>query len=358
MVSEKDVMEALKQVMDPELGRSLVELNMVRDVKIGTDGQVSFTLALTVPSCPMRNQMAEQARKALRALPGVSDARVDFGSMTAEERQALLGGRYQAALPKLAAFNKIGHLIAIMSGKGGVGKSSVTALLAVSLSRAGKKVGILDADITGPSIPKLFGLPPGGLRGGEQGMLPAITRAGIKVVSANLMLKSEDTAVIWRGPMISGLIKQFWTDTLWGKLDYLLVDLPPGTSDAALAVTQNLPLNGVVLVTTPQDLAALVVKKAIHMLEQVQIPVVGVVENMSYFLCPDTGKRHDIFGPSHLDEIGALINAPLSTRLPIRPEVAVLSDAGKVEEVLVDEMRVFAEQFAQLALQPAPRPVP
>jgi Mrp family chromosome partitioning ATPase len=346
MLTQNEVMSALRQVMDPELNRSLVELNMVRELEISPSGEINFTLTLTIPSCPMRNQIMAEAREALMALPGVKSVKIKLGAMTPEERRAVLG-RSEPVMPKLNQFNKIGSVIAVMSGKGGVGKSSVSALLAVSLARRGFKVGILDADITGPSIPRLFGLPAGGLRGGEQGFLPAVTRRGIKVVSANLLLKSEDTAVIWRGPMISGVIKQFWSDTLWGRLDYLLVDLPPGTSDAALAVTQNLPLNGVVLVTTPQELATLVVRKAVHMLEQVNVSVLAVVENMSFFVCPDTGKRHEIFGPSHLDETVQATGALYSTRVPINPEVTARCDSGQVEELVVAEMDELALQVVE-----------
>jgi Mrp family chromosome partitioning ATPase len=272
----------------------------------------------------------------------VSEVEVVFGAMTPEERRAALGAAVPA-LPRLNQFNKVSHLVAIMSGKGGVGKSSITSLLAVTLARQGYKVGILDADITGPSIPKLFGLPPGGLRGGEQGILPAVTRLGVKVISTNLLVKAEDTAVIWRGPVISGAIQQFWTDVLWGKLDYLLVDLPPGTSDAALTVLQSLPLTGVVLVTTPQDLAALVVRKAMAMLAQLNIPILGVVENMSYFECPDCGGVHEIFGPSHLAEIEEAAGRPLpSLRLPVRPEFAALADNGKIEEAKSKEFEQSA----------------
>lgn len=343
--TSKDILDALRRVMDPELNRSLVDLNMVREVKIDSNGAVRFTLALTIPSCPMRNTMAEEARQVLLALPGVTSVEIAFGAMTPEERRSVLG-RVEPSLPRLNVFNRIDQVIAVMSGKGGVGKSSVTAMLAVALASAGKRVGILDADITGPSIPKMFGLPPGGLRGNDQGILPAVTRSGIRVVSTNLLLQAEDTAVIWRGPMISSTIKQFWTDTLWGRLDVLLVDLPPGTSDAALAVTQNLPLTGVVLVTTPQELAALVVRKAIHMLEQVNVPVLAVVENMSYYPCPETGKPHYIFGPSHLEETVAATGAELSARVPIDPDLTQGCDSGQVESLRSPALEELAKQMA------------
>jgi Mrp family chromosome partitioning ATPase len=337
MPTEQEIMNSLRQVLDPELGRNLVELGMIHDLVISPEGPVNFTMALTVPGCPMREQMAGNARKVVKALPGVSEVNIEFRAMTEEERKVVLGGG-APALPKLNIFNQVKQVIAIMSGKGGVGKSSVTSLMAVTLARQGKKVGILDADITGPSIPKLFGLPAGGLRGGDQGILPAVTSTGIKVISTNLMVRQEDLPVVWRGPLISGTIRQFWTDTLWGKLDYLLVDLPPGTSDAALAVAQNLPLDGVILVTTPQDLAAMVVRKAVRMLQDLNIRILGVVENMSYYRCPDTGHLHYVFGPSHVEELAAATGVDVWGQLPIDPEIATRCDAGRTEDIHLPEM--------------------
>jgi Mrp family chromosome partitioning ATPase len=275
--------------------------------------------------------MASNARAAVKTLPGVTDVFTGFREMTDAERSAAFNRAQAPQLPKLKLFNQIKQVIAVMSGKGGVGKSSVTAALAVGLMRKGQKVGILDADITGPSIPRLFKLPSGGLRSSEQGMLPAVTKTGIKVVSTNLLLPEEDLPVVWRGPMISAAIRQFWGEALWGKLDTLLVDLPPGTSDAAIAVVQNLPLNGVVLVTTPQELAAMVVKKAVRMLTELKVPILGVVENMSYFRCPDYGKEYHIFGPSHADEVAAKAGVAVWARLPIDPTLAELFDTGRAE---------------------------
>lgn len=330
MINNDEILEALKKVFDPELGRSIVELGMVRDLQISDLGAVNFTLALTIPGCPMKAQMERDARMALMALSGVSDVKITFGAMTEDEKKAIFS-KGKPELPKLNKFNQVQKVIAVLSGKGGVGKSSVTAMLACELARSGKKVGILDADITGPSIPRLFGLPPGGLRGNDQGILPAVTSLGIKVVSINLMIPNEDAAVIWRGPMISGTIQQFWRDVLWGKLDFLLVDLPPGTSDAALTVMQTIPVNGVVLVSTPQELAGMVVRKADSMLKQLKMPVMAVVENMSYFVCPDCSKRHEIYGPSHVDALAKSVETDVTVRLPIDPTLAALADTGKIE---------------------------
>lgn len=346
MPTTAEIMEVLTRVNDPELGRNIVELNMVRDLKIDKTGRVEFTLALTIPGCPLKNQMEQDARKVLMALPGVTEVKINFSAMSDEERQKLFG-QSRPSLPKLNQFNKVKKVIAVMSGKGGVGKSSITAVLASTLAKDCRKVGVLDADITGPSIPKLFGLPAGGVRGSEQGILPAITSEGIKAMSTNLLVPNENAAVIWRGPMIAGTIKQFWTDVLWGDLDVLLVDLPPGTSDAALTVMQSIPVNGVVLVSTPQELAAMVVRKADSMLKQLNIPVLAVVENMSFFPCPDTGKPHYIFGPSHVEELAESVGADQFVRLPLDPRVAKLGDAGKVGEVEMPELAPIVKKILE-----------
>jgi hybrid cluster-associated redox disulfide protein len=235
------------------------------------------------------------------------------------------------------------HVVPIMSGKGGVGKSLVTGLLAVGLRRAGYKVGILDADITGPSIPRLFGLTePLGIESdpntpaGTQPrplMTPAVTRSAIEVVSANLLTDKEDTAMIWRGPILSGVIRQFYEQVLWSDLDFLLIDLPPGTSDAPLTVLQSLAVDGVVLVTMPQKLATMIVRKAANLIHQLKKPILGVVENMSYFVAPDTGKRYDVFGPSYADQVAELAGAPMLGRIPINTHLVEKADAGLVEEI-------------------------
>jgi hybrid cluster-associated redox disulfide protein len=239
---------------------------------------------------------------------------------------------------------KIAHIVPVMSGKGGVGKSLVTALIALGLRRRNLGVGILDADITGPSIPKIFGLrepmriEPDPSRTTPQGqpqplMTPSMSRSAIEIVSANLLTEKEDTAMIWRGPILSGVIRQFYEQALWSDLDVLLVDLPPGTSDAPLTVVQSLDIDGVVLVTMPQALATMIVRKAANLVHQLQKPILGVVENMSYFVAPDTGKRYDIFGPSYADAVAELARAPVLARIPIDPRKAELADSGHVEEI-------------------------
>jgi Mrp family chromosome partitioning ATPase len=242
--------------------------------------------------------------------------------------------------------NKVQHVVAVLSGKGGVGKSSMAALLAVTLHRQGKQVGVLDADITGPSIPKMFGLhqaPPMG----PLGILPAETGAGIKVMSINLLLPNEDEAVIWRGPLISSAIKQFWQDVAWGTLDYLIVDLPPGTSDASLTVMQSIPLSGVLLVTSPQDLAGMVVRKAARMAQHLGVPILGIVENMSYVNCPKCGERIEVFGPSQAMHTALQLGVPVLGQLPLDSELARRCDAGEVEGYAADMFEPVAEQVAE-----------
>ena len=344
MPTEQEVMNALNTVMDPELGRSIVDLQMIKELSVDPSGKVSFTIALTIPSCPLREKIRNDAAIAVKSLPGVSEVEINMGAMSEEERQAVLGKGGQS-LPKLNQFNNVDQVIAVMSGKGGVGKSSVAALLASSLARSCQRVGVLDADITGPSIPKLFGLPSGGIRSSEQGILPVVTGLGIKAISINLLVEDESAAVIWRGPMISGAITQFWTDVFWGKLDYLVVDMPPGTSDAALTVMRSLPVNGVVMVTTPQQLSAMVVRKAASMLDQLNIPVLGVVENMSYYPCPDTGKEHAIFGPSHAQEVATACKAEVIARLPLDPSITELGDNGRIEDAIQPEMEKMVAEM-------------
>ncbi|MDN5348291.1 MAG: hypothetical protein PWP65_1855 [Clostridia bacterium] len=238
--------------------------------------------------------------------------------------------------------NNIRHVIAVMSGKGGVGKSSVTGLVAVLLAREGFSVGILDADITGPSIPKIFGLAERPESLGSAGILPVKSSTGIKIMSLNLLLPNEDDPVIWRGPLIAGAVKQFWTDVVWGDLDYLLIDLPPGTGDAPLTVMQSLPLNGVIIVSSPQDLAVMVVKKAMHMADMLNIPILGLLENMSYIVCPHCGEVVHVFGPSQAEEVAAEMGVNFLGYLPLDPALAALCDRGEIEKYEFNLPKVMA----------------
>jgi ATP-binding protein involved in chromosome partitioning len=229
-------------------------------------------------------------------------------------------------------FGTIKHVVAVMSGKGGVGKSSVTALLAAALHSRGLSVGILDADVTGPSIPKLFGVK-GQVVNNGLGLEPLQSALGIKLMSINFLLDKEDQPVIWRGPMISGVVKQFFEEVTWGDLDYLLIDLPPGTGDVPLTVMQSLPLDGMIVVSSPQELVEMIVKKAVHMAEQMQIPVLGLIENYSYMECPDCKKKIEVFGKSRADRVASSTGLRLFGKLPIVSEIASLADEGKIEAV-------------------------
>lgn len=229
--------------------------------------------------------------------------------------------------------SKIGKVIGIVSGKGGVGKSMVTDLLALEFARRGYHCGILDADITGPSIPKAFGLTEKAT-GNETTIFPVKTKKyGIDVMSINLLLENETDPVVWRGPVIGGTVKQFWTDTLWDNVDYLFVDMPPGTGDVALTVFQSIPVDGIVVVTSPQDLVSMIVGKAVKMAEMMNIPVLGLIENMSYAECPDCGKRIPVFGESHIGDVAAIYHVPVLAQMPINPSLAASCDQGTVEEL-------------------------
>jgi Mrp family chromosome partitioning ATPase len=228
--------------------------------------------------------------------------------------------------------SKIDKVVAIMSGKGGVGKSSVTALMAIALRNQGFKVGILDADITGPSIPKIFGLSGKRSEYSQKGIKPIETKRGIKVISINVLLEDEEAPVIWRAPLVTQTIKQFFTEVGWDELDYLLIDLPPGTGDVPLTIMQSIPLDGIVIVSSPQDLVRLIVKKSINMSTKMNIPVLGLVENMSYFRCPDNGKKYDIFGEGKVEKAAQELGLNLLGKLPIDPEFVKLSDSGSIED--------------------------
>ncbi len=231
----------------------------------------------------------------------------------------------------LGSLNQVNKVIAIMSGKGGVGKSSVSSLLAVSLAKNGYKVGVLDADITGPSIAKAFGINSGTCTVSEYGMNPPLSKGGIKIISINLFLENEDDPVIWRGPLIAGAVKQFWEETNWGELDYLLVDLPPGTGDVALTVLQSLSVSGIVIVSSPQDLSLMVVKKAIKMAQKMNIPIVGLIENMSYVECPDCGRKIELFGNSAGEKVAGEMSLTFLGSVPWDNRINILMDTGQIE---------------------------
>jgi len=291
-------------------------MNLVRSAEV-KDGKAKINLASTAIPDQHHSWLKDKAAAAVSEVSGVEEVTVDLVEARPKE------------------LNQVEKIIAVMSGKGGVGKSLVAGLLATSFARDGKDVGILDADITGSSIPKMFGLD-ARPSGSETGILPILSRAGIEIMSMNLLLPSEDEAVIWRGPLMSKAITQFWEEVLWGKLDYLVIDLPPGTGDAPLTVLQVIPISGVIDVFTPQELTEMIVKKAIKMAQKMNVRVLGVVENMSYLVLPDTGKKMEIFGRSKGEGMAKASGAPLLGQLPIDPELARLCDQGEIERYSSD----------------------
>lgn len=238
----------------------------------------------------------------------------------------------KSMVEEMNPYSNVKHVIGVVSGKGGVGKSFVTSSLAVMMAKAGYKVGILDADITGPSIPKMFGVK-GQVVGDERGIIPMESKDGIKIISINLMMDNEEAPVVWRGPVIAGAVKQFWSETYWGEIDYLFVDMPPGTGDVPLTVFQSLPVNGIVIVTSPQELVQMIVKKAYNMANMMNIPVLGVVENFSFLKCPDCGKQINIFGESKIEEVSNMLGVNLLGKLPLDPAYAEAADRGEFYDI-------------------------
>jgi Mrp family chromosome partitioning ATPase len=352
--TKDEIVQKLKQVIDPEIGLNIVDLGMVKEV-IVNEGRVTITIALTVRGCPLANTIEKDIDRILGEMQGIESTSVQMTSMSKEELNSL-GARLQemrarekhvGKAPGLSAgIDKmerkgIEKIIAVMSGKGGVGKSFVTSILAIELRRLGYDVGILDADITGPSIAKIFGLS-GKPFADENGVRPKETKAGIKIISMNLLLDSPDTPVIWRGPIINGVIRQLFNDVNWGDLHFMLVDLPPGTGDAPLTVFQSLPVDAVVIVSTPQDLAMLIVKKSINMAKQMNIPIAGIVENMSYMICPHCSKHVEMFEEIGIGEVAKDLKVNFLGKLPFDPKINRLADSGKLEEYSSPTTEEFA----------------
>ena len=314
------VLEVLRPVQDPELQKSLVELNMIREVTVA-EGDVSFTLVLTTPACPLREFIVEDCEKAVRQLPGVQSVNVE---VTAETPQ-------QKALPDRQGIGGVKNILAVSSGKGGVGKSTVAVNIAVTLAQLGAKVGLIDADIYGPNAPMMLGLSDASVmvRQGEQGeVLEPAFNHGVKMVSMGFLI-DRDQPVVWRGPMLNGVIRQFLYQVQWGDLDYLVVDLPPGTGDAQLTLAQAVPMAGAVIVTTPQSVALSDARRGLRMFQQLQVPVLGIVENMSYFIPPDMpDKRYDIFGSGGGEKTAQELGVPLIGSVPLEMDVRQGGDRG------------------------------
>ena len=244
-------------------------------------------------------------------------------------------------------YSHVKKVIAVISGKGGVGKSMVSASLATLIRRKGLCTAILDADITGPSVPKMFGVTEKAV-GDDRGILPALTKSGIEMMSVNLLLPNDSDPVIWRGPILAGTVKQFWTDVVWGDVDVMFLDCPPGTGDVPLTIFQSIPVDGIIVVTSPQDLVSMIVKKAVKMADMMNVPILGIVENMSYFECPDCGKRHSIYGESHVDEIAAEEGIGLVAKIPIEPSLAALCDEGRIEDLGTTYLDGVADAIAEM----------
>jgi len=369
LVDKNLVIEKLRSVLDPEIGRSIVELNMVRDVSV-TDGSVYVKIALTVAHCPLAKTLQTDVDNAVRKLQDVKSVKVETTTMSRKEleelRQQLQAGTSHPTHstggpgvgPGIERLGKRGlrTIIAIISGKGGVGKSFVTAMLASELKRRGYEIGVLDADLTGPSIAKVLGVSGKPTKGPGGGIIPLRTKTGIKVMSINLVLDDPSTPVIWRGPIVNSVIRQLYWDVDWGDLHYLLIDLPPGTSDAPLTVFQSLPLDGVIVVSSPQELASMIVSKAVNMAKKMDIPMLGLVENMSYLQCPTCGERIDLFGAPKGEKLAASLGLPFLGAIPLDPAIAQLSDQGRIEDYsspiianIADQLRIrAAKQIEQL----------
>jgi ATP-binding protein involved in chromosome partitioning len=334
-VKEADVLSALRQVRDPDLHKDIVTLGFVRDLKI-EGGDVSFRIVLTTPACPVREQLEGAAREVVSALAGVSGVRVTMDAEVPKGR----------GLGEKVSVEGIRNIVAVSSGKGGVGKSTVAVNLAVSLARDGARVGLMDADVYGPNVPLMLGA--SDVRPTIEGnKLRPIEAHGVRVMSMAL-LKPGDEPMIVRGPILHGLVRQFLQDVKWGELDYLIVDMPPGTGDVQLSLAQLVPVQGAVMVTTPQDVSVADVRRALRMFETVAVPVLGIVENMSYFVAPDTGARYDIFGEGGGRKLSDTYGVPFLGQIPIGLDVREGGDRG-VPVVVSDPESPQAQAFRRVA---------
>ncbi len=335
-VTTEHVLNALRSVHDPDLKRDLVSLGFIKDLTV-QGGRVAFKIELTTPACPVRDIMKEEARAAVTALPGVSQ--VDI-TMTSQVRRSVSGAAGDQLVPTIK------NIIPIASGKGGVGKSTVSANLALALAKSGARVGVMDADVYGPSIPTILGVTDAP-NVDEQNRITPVEQSGLKIMSMGFFMKPEE-AVIWRGPMLHKTVQQFLGGVIWGELDYLIVDLPPGTGDVQLSLCQMIPITGAVIVSTPQDVALNVAQKAIAMFKKLNAPILGIVENMSYYLCPHCGKRDDIFGTGGAKQIAERLAIPFLGEIPLATPIRVASDTGR-PLVLTDPNSPSAKAFTEVA---------
>ncbi len=334
------ILDVLRPVQDPELQKSLVELNMIRNVEI-QDGKVSLTLVLTTPACPLREMIVDDCKAAIHTLPGVKAIEIDVTAETPQQKQ----------LPDRTGISGVKNIVAISSGKGGVGKSTVAVNIAVALAQSGAAVGLIDADIYGPNTPTMLGLEQAVVevrKEPEGDVLQPAFNHGVKLVSMGFLI-DKDQPVIWRGPMLNGIIRQFLYQADWGALDYLIVDLPPGTGDAQLTMAQAVPMAGAVIVTTPQKVALLDSRKGLKMFQQLQVPVLGIVENMSYFIPPDLPDRqYDIFGSGGGERTAQELGVPLLGRVPLEISLRQGGDVG-LPIVLSDPDSAAAQELTAIA---------
>ena len=335
---DQEVLDALRVVNDPDLHRDIVSLGFVQNLQINPQGGVAFDINLTTPACPVKDDLRDQARMAVARLPWVTEVQVKLTATTAVARGQ------GSATPLIPG---VKNVIAVASGKGGVGKSTTSVNLAVALSQTGARVGLMDADIYGPNVPLMMGIKEKPDVTGSQGAIEPVVRYGIKLVSIGFFL-DESKPVIWRGPMVHGAIQQFLRDFQWGNLDYLVIDLPPGTGDAPLSLSQLIPLSGVVIVTTPQDVALQDVAKGMAMFKQLEVPVIGVIENMSYVMCPNCNEKHELFGRGGGERIAKQFGVPFLGQIPLQPNVRLGGDEGQ-PVVLADPESPAAKALMSVA---------
>src|SRR3954452_24716458 len=316
---EQEVLDALRVVRDPDLHRDIVSLGFVQNMRIEPSGEVGFSINLTTPACPVKDDLRDQARLAVARLPWVTEVQVQMTANTAVARGQ---GQSTPLIPRVK------NVVAVASGKGGVGKSTTSVNLAVALAQTGASVGLMDADIYGPNVPLMMGIKEKPEVTGTNGAIEPVVAYGIKLVSIGFFL-DESKPVIWRGPMVHGAIQQFLRDFDWGDLDYLVIDLPPGTGDAPLSLSQLIPLSGVVIVTTPQDVALQDVAKGMAMFKQLEVPIIGVIENMSYFVCPHCSEKHELFGRGGGERIAKAFDVPYLGQIPLQPNVRLGGDEGQ-----------------------------
>jgi ATP-binding protein involved in chromosome partitioning len=350
-VTKEQVLDALRRVNDPELHKDLVTLNMIKNVAID-DGRVTIGVELTTPACPLKDTINRDVQREVRAIAGVRDVSIEWSAQV------------RATVKPASQLPDVKNIVAVGAGKGGVGKSTAAVLLAAGLKRAGASVGLMDADVFGPSIPKMMGLE------GERPMVRGekivpIESHGVRVISMGFMVEPE-RAVIWRGPMVHGVVKQFLDQVDWGALDYLIVDLPPGTGDVPLTLSQSIPLTGAVVVCTPQDVALADAVRALRMYQQLSVDILGMVENMSYFIAPDTGKRYDIFGHGGVEKAAARLKVPYLGAIPINIAIRTSGDEGnpfaafeKADPQTVAAVEGFVKNVAgQISIRNVLRPAP